>query len=472
MTLNPTEFGILSATQGYESAKALFSEQATVAAYLRFEAALARAEARADVIPPEAVGPIEAACRVECIDIERLRHDAGVVGYPIVPLVGQLAELAGDAGGWVHWGATTQDVMDTGLILQTREGLDLAIHRLDSLCAALVKLVERHRDTVMAGRSKIQHAAPITFGYKAAVWVSQLDRAAQRLHHLRREGLWLQFGGAVGTLAALDGAGLRVRALLADELKLGEPTITWHVARDSLGDLAYGFAQVNVALAKMGIDIELMMATETDEVREPFEPGRGTSSTMPQKRNPVLSEALVSAAKVARESVVFMLDAGTQDHERATSVGPLEMRAIAHSVMLAVGALDLAGTLVSGLEVNSARMRRNLDATRGQLMAEAAMMALAPGMGREKAHKLVHEACHKAAEIGLPLLKVLVRDGGLDETRLENAMRPESYLGVGPQMADAVLDAVNRRLDAAGSPRQDRATPDRLPKFLEAAEIL
>ncbi|WP_142846677.1 adenylosuccinate lyase family protein [Telmatospirillum sp. J64-1] len=444
MALDPMEFGILSATESYRQARAMFSEQTTVAAHLRFEAALARAEARAGVIPQDAAERIEAACRLDLIDLDLLRKEAGIVGYPIVPLVRQLARLSGEAGGWVHWGATTQDVMDSGLMLQARDGLDLVLERLESVCANLRDLVLRHRDTVMVGRSKIQHAAPITFGYKAAVWLSQIERSRDKLAHLRRHGLMLQFGGAVGTLAALGESGLKVRSLLAEELGLTEPPITWHVARDALSDLVYALAMVNGSLAKMGIDVALMMATETDEVREPFVPGRGTSSTMPQKRNPVLSEALISSAKASREGVSLMLDAMVQDHERASMIAHLELRAVAQGVMLAAGAADIAAMLTGGLEVNVEKMRTNFDVTKGLVMAEAAMMGLAREVGRDKAHELVHHACHEASRNNAPLpetlAKTLAECPGIPAASLRDVWQPESYLGVGRQMADRVLD--------------------------------
>lgn len=461
MSLSPLEFGLISTTPGYAAARALFDDDATVAAYLRFEAALARAEARAGVIPPEAAAKIAAACRTEVLDMDRLRREATVVGYPIVALVAQLSEAAGDAGGWVHWGATTQDVMDTGLMLQLRDAIGLALAGLDRVCGGLAALASAHRGTVMTGRSKLQHAAPITFGYKVAVWLSQLDRCRARLRRLRGEGLWLQFGGAVGTLSALGDAGLRVREGLAAELDLIETPITWHVARDGLCEIVHAFALVNGALAKLGCDVALLMATEVDEVREPYVPGRGTSSTMPQKRNPVLSESLIAAARLAREAVGFMLDAMVQDHERAAAVGPAEYRQVAQSACLAVGALDLAGSLVEGIEVDAAHMADNLDVTRGLLMAEAAMMALAPEIGRDRAHALVHRACHAAH--GRPLIEVLAAAPGIPAAALAEAMRPEGYLGVAREMTDAVAAPAHPGSDAPAA----TASPGRTPRANE-----
>jgi 3-carboxy-cis,cis-muconate cycloisomerase len=442
MALDPLDYGLLSATDGAAAMRRLFSERSMVGAHLRVEAALARAEARAGVIPPEAAGRIAEACRIEALDLDRLRREAGVVGYPVVPLVEQLAAAAGPAGGWVHWGATTQDVMDTALVLLARDAGDAALADLGALREALRALVLRHAATPMAGRSKLQHAAPITFGYKAAVWLSALDRQDARLRAAMRGLLVVQFGGAVGTLASLGRDGPAVRRLLAEELGLAEPAITWHVARDALADAVSALALLTACLAKIATDVSHMMATEVGEVREPYLPGRGSSSTMPQKRNPVLSEAVLAAAKGAREVAGLMLDAVVQDHERASHLAQLEQHCVARAFVLAGGALDCSLQVVRGLEVDEAAMRRNLDATRGLIMAEAAMMRLAPALGRDAAHRLVHEACRAAARTGVPLADALAAvpevAGVLTPAQIAAAMAPEAHLGVAEDMARAV----------------------------------
>lgn len=439
MASSSLKFGVLASTASFERARALFSDEGTVAKYLEFEAALARAQARAGVIPASAATAIAEICRTDLIDMERLQREAAGVGYPIVALVRQLSERAGAAGGFVHWGATTQDVMDSGLMLQARDGLETTTGWLDKLVPSLRSLARSHRATVMAGRSKLQHAAPITFGLKVIGWLSQVDRARERLRATARNSLKLQFGGAVGNLSALGERGLEIRALLAEELDLPEPDATWHTARDPICDLVYALTLTNVALAKIGLDVSLLMATEVNEVREPFAAGRGTSSTMPQKRNPVMSEALVAAARMARDNCALTLDSALQDHERTTSTAQLELHTVEQAIVLAASAAELAVGMVDGLEIDAERMRTNLDLTGGQVMAEAVMMRLARQVGRSEAHHLVQTSCLRLADEDLSLKDALSQTLEGSILQDEELWQPESYLGSNEAMISGRL---------------------------------
>jgi 3-carboxy-cis,cis-muconate cycloisomerase len=430
---------------GTAAMRDIFSDEAYLARCTEAEVALARAQGRLGVIPAAAAEAIAAGARSDRLDLDALARETEIVGYPILPLVHQLAPMCGEAGGYLHWGATTQDIMDLATVLQMRTGLDLIAHELDAVRQALVSLARRYRDTPMAGRSHLQQALPITFGYKAAVWLSGLDRHATRLQQLRPRALMAKFGGAAGTLASLGQAdeGLRVRAELARELDLVEPPITWHVARDGLAEAVQFLALLGGSLGKIAFDVMLMAATELGEVAEPFVKGRGGSSTMPQKRNPISSELILAASKMLRQHAGLMLDAMVQDFERATGPWHLEWTAVPESFVLAAGALGQARFMLEGLVVDAGRMARNLGMTNGLIVAEAVMMGLAAHIGRQRAHDVVYDACRAAIEGGGDILPILLDQpdiaGPLGPDRLAALCDPANYVGGAPLMVDQVL---------------------------------
>lgn len=437
--LGTTELGLLAATEAYRATHEIFGENGTVGAYLEVERALAWAEVRAGIITQEAGNAIVDACRIEALDLAALRAGAARVGYPIVSLVEQLAAAAGEAGRWVHFGATTQDVMDTALVLQVRHAVPLVLSKLDQVCRGLHDLADKHRHTVMAGRSKQQHALPVTFGYKVAVWLDQLDRQRRALQIASEQVNVVQFGGGVGTLAALGETGLAVRAHLANELRLADPDITWHVSRDRFANLVHALAMVNACLGKTALDVIHMMSTEVGELREPFAAGRGTSSTMPQKRNPVLCEAILEAARAAREGPSRMMEVMLQSHERAIGSAYIERRAVANGLMLAAGASELAHELFKGIEVNSAKMNANLGITNGLMMAESAMMLVAKKFGRHCGHQKLYRACVQVDSSGQTLKEVLLQHEDIDGPDLDIALDPALYLGATDDMINCVL---------------------------------
>jgi 3-carboxy-cis,cis-muconate cycloisomerase len=428
---------------GTAEMRAVFSDDSTLKAYVRAEIALAVAQGRTGVIPADAAKAIEAKAGAVVLDRAALKHDAENVGYPILGLVKQLSATLGEAGRYVHWGATTQDIMDTGVVLQVREALELVERDLAAVAKALSSLATRYRDTPMAGRTHLQQALPVTFGYKVAVWLSMIDRHIERLHQLRPRVLVAQFGGAAGTLASLGDKGLEVRRAYARELGLAEPDITWHVARDGLVEAVQLLGLITGSLGKIGFDVMLMMATELGEVFEPFAEHRGASSTMPQKRNPISSEILVANAKAVRQHAGLMLDAMVQDFERATGPWHVEWIALPESFILAAGALAQAKFMLEGLVVDAERMRTNLAATGGLIVAEAVMMGLAPQMGRQVAHDLVYDACRVALKERRTLFEILdalpaVR-AALDSAALKRLCDPTNYLGASAAMTDRVL---------------------------------
>jgi len=426
--------------------RAVFADQTLVAHYIKVEVALARAQARCSVIPldaAQAIARCDTPAILDALDFNRLREDTNIVGYPILPLVQQLAEQCGDAGRYLHWGATTQDIMDTATVLQVRDALALVEADIAALRTTLRALAERHRDTPMPGRTHLQHALPITFGYKAAIWLAMFDRHAERLTQLRARVLVGQLGGAAGTLASLGEGGLAVQAAFMQELDLGVPATTWHVARDGLAEVVNFLALLTSSLGKIACDVMLLSATEFGEVSEPFVLGRGASSTMPQKRNAISSELMLAAAKAVRQHAALMLDAAVQDLERATGPWHAEWIALPESFVLTAGALYQARTLLDGLVVNPARMASNLALTGGLIVAEAVMMALAPHTGRQQAHDIVYGACRSVYETGGTLAEALARlpevTTHFDPAALASLCDPRNYLGCSSQMVDRAV---------------------------------
>jgi len=430
---------------GTPAMRTIFCDAAVVARYVEVEVALAAAEGRVGVIPTEAADAIKHRARADGIDLAKLKVETDLVGYPIVGLVHQLAKQCGDAGRYVHWGATTQDIMDTATVLQIREALAAVESDLAAIDAALAGLAAKHRQTVMAGRTHLQHALPVTFGYKAAVWLGMVRRHLQRLGELKPRVLVGQFAGAAGTLASLGDKGLAVHDALMDELGLGRPSAPWHVARDAFAETISFLGLVTGSLAKIATDVMLLMQTEVAEAFEPFVQGRGSSSTMPQKRNPISCEIIVAAARLVRQNVGLMLDAMAADHERATGPWQLEWVAIPEAFIAAGGALRQARFMLEGLIVDAGRMRRNLDLTGGLIVAEAAMMALAEHIGRQAAHDIVYGACRAALGKGSTLLAELEQlpevARHLDARRLAELTDPVNYLGSAPAMIDRALSA-------------------------------
>jgi 3-carboxy-cis,cis-muconate cycloisomerase len=422
----------------------VFSDEALVGRYLEAEAALARAQARVGVVPKDAAETIDLASRSLKIDYDKLRHETEIVGYPILPLVHQLSAAAGEAGRFVHWGATTQDIMDTGNVLQIRAALSIVERDLSELRNILADMARKYRDTPMAGRTHLQQALPVTFGYKAAVWLSSIDRHIERIEQARPRVLVGEFSGAAGTLASIGEGGLQMQKLFCEELGLNQPSITWHVARDGITEAVTLLGLITGTLGKIATDVMMMSATEFGELSEPFVPGRGASSTMPQKRNPISSELMLAAAKAVRQHVATMLDGMIHDFERATGPWHLEWMSLPESFLLTASSLANAKFMLAGLVVHDRRMRENLDLTHGLIVAEAVMMALAPKLGRQHAHEIVYDACRKAIEGGGQLADILAKMpeivdalGGVDAIR--HHCDPLNYLGLSGEMVDRVL---------------------------------
>jgi 3-carboxy-cis,cis-muconate cycloisomerase len=433
-------------------AAAIFNDAGRLQGMLDFEAALARAEAKVGVIPADAAGPIAAKCRTELLDMPTLARAIASAGVPAIPMVKQLTALVArddaQAARYVHWGATSQDAMDTGLVLQLRRFLALLDADLGRLERALVRLAEEHRWTPLAGRTWLQQGPPVTFGLKVAGWLDAIGRHRVRLEQVRARALVLQFGGAVGTLAALGDRGLAVAEALAADLDLPLPNIPWHGTRDRVAGAAAVLGLLIGTLGKMGRDLSLLMQTEVGEAFEPAGEGRGGSSTMAHKRNPVGAAVQLAAAARSPGLVATMLTAMSAEHERGLGGWHAEWTALPELCLLAAGALRQTADTMEGLEVDAARMRSNLEATHGLIFAEAVTMALAEKVGKLQAHDLVEHASRRAAKEKRHLRDVLAADVAvtphLSGPDLDRLFEPKSYLGATSDFIDRVLKARDR----------------------------
>ena len=427
-----------------EAMREVWSDENRTQKYLDIEAALARVQARIGLIPQEAADEIVSHCRLDQIDMAKLRAQTERIGYPILGVVSQLNALCRDKlGEYCHWGATTQDITDTATVLQIREALALVEGELTAIARALAKLAKEHRLTPVIGRSNLQQAIPVTFGYKMAGLLSAVQRHQQRLAQLKERVLVGEFAGAAGTLASLQTGAMETQAGLCTELGLQQPVIAWHTIRDNIAEVGCFLGLVGGTLGKLSMDVKLMMQTEVGEVFEPFHHGRGSSSTMPQKRNPIASAYIHGAISVVRQHAAALMDAMVADHERSTGPWQIEWIVLPEAFCLMSGALKQARAMLEGLEVDAAAMLRNIELTQGQVMSEAVMMGLGPFMGREVAHDLVYDLCRAALKQQRPLLEVLCENaeitGHVDRAALARMCDPANYLGQSGVMVDRVL---------------------------------
>lgn len=451
MPVNPADGPILGTLYGSDPMRAVFDEQTYFQRMLDVEAALARVQARLGIIPADAADAIVAAAKVENLSTVDLAASARNVGYPVVGLVAGLSKAAGAAGAWSHWGATTQDIMDTATVLQMREGLNLIEAELRAILTALMTQANRHRDTVMAGRTHLQQALPTTFGLKCAIWAMPFIAHLERLAQLRTRVQIVEFSGAAGTLASLGDQGIPVMQALAAELGLHVPPAPWHVCRDGLAEAVNFLGLVGGTLAKIATDIVLLAQTEVGEAAEPYVAGRGQSSTMPQKRNPIASEYILAATRMVHALVPAMLGAMAQDHERGTGPWQTEALVLPQAFVLTHGALLHTRAIAEGMVVDPARMRANLDITHGLIVSEAVMMGLAPVLGRGEAHHVVKRACDRALADGISLADALQCDPAvasrLDRAAIEMLIDPANYLGSAHAFIDRVAAASERYHD-------------------------
>jgi len=431
--------------------RAVCDDVAYLQAMLDFEAALARAEAAVGIIPAAATPPIDEACRASAFDLAGLAEAATRSGNLAIPLVKTLtaavAKVDPEAARFVHWGATSQDAIDTATMLVLRKGIEVLLGDLDRAIAGFATLAQAHRNTVMVARTWLQHALPMPFGLKLAEYAAALGRSRTRLKRLAREGLALQFGGAAGTLAALGDKGLAVAERLAFELKLPLPDAPWHTHRDRIAEATSVLAILAGSCGKIARDVSLLMQTDVGEAFEPAGAGRGGSSTMPHKRNPVAAATALGAATMAPNLAATIFAAQVQEHERSAGPWHAEWPTLPTLLLVTSGALAATVDLAEGLEVDAARMRQNLDATGGLIMAEAVAMALAEKLGKSEAHHVVEAASKTAVAQKKHLRDVLAADSSvtaqLGADQLEKLFEPMAYQGASQTLIDRLLASLD-----------------------------
>ena len=432
--------------------RAVCDDATTLQHMLDFEAGLARAEAATGVIPASAAEPIATACKADAFDLAALAEAATRSGNLAIPLVkaltARVAKSDAAAARYVHWGATSQDVIDTAAMLSLRAGADALLFDIDRAITGFAKLARQHRSTAMVARTWLQHALPMPFGLKLAEYAAALHRSKTRLTRIRGETLALQFGGAAGTLAALGDKGLAVAEQLAKELKLPLPDAPWHTHRDRVADAASVLAMLAGTCGKIARDVSLMMQTDVAEAFEPSGEGRGGSSTMPHKRNPVAAATALAAATMAPNLAATIFAAQVQDHERSAGPWHAEWPTLPTLLLVTSGALAAIVDIAEGLEVDVARMRANLDSTGGLIMAEAVTMALAEKIGKADAHHLIEAASKKAVAEKKHLRDILAGDstiaaqlGGLDG--LAKLFEPMAYQGASQALIDRLLASLD-----------------------------
>ena len=433
--------------------RAICDDGAYLQQMLDFEAALACAEAAVGVIPASAAGPIAKACQANAFDMTAIAEAAAKSGNLAIPLVRALTagvtKSDNDAARYVHWGATSQDVIDTATMLGLRAAIDALEVDLDRAIEGFARSAVRHRNTPVVARTWLQHALPMPFGLKLAEYAAALHRSRTRLKALRSEALALQFGGAAGTLAALGDKGLLVAERLARELKLPLPDAPWHTHRDRIAEVASVFAILAGTCGKIARDVSLMMQTDVAEAFEPSGEGRGGSSTMPHKRNPVAAAIALAAATIAPSLAATIFAAQVQEHERSAGAWHAEWPTLPTLMLVTSGALVSIVDIAEGLEVDSARMRANLDATGGLIMAEAVTMALAEKIGKNNAHHLIEAASKRAVNEKKDLRSVLSADleitAHLGEEKITNLFEPMAYQGSSQALIDRLLISLDRK---------------------------
>lgn len=418
-----------------EEMREIFNDESRVQAWLDVEAALARAQKKLNIISKEASEEINSKAKIENIDFGKMREAYEITGHPIVPLVNLLKQAcSGNYGEYVHWGATTQDIMDTGSILQIRRGIEVIEKRLKELEKICTKLAKKYKDSIQAGRTHGQHAVPITFGYKVAVWVREIRRHIERLGQCKSRLYIVEFSGAAGTLATINiEQGFLLQKYIADELDLMTPSISWHSSRDNLIEMINVLSLISGTIAKIANEIVTLNRTEIGEVEQNQE-GRIGSSTMPQKRNPMQFEHIVVLYRFIKGNANIMQELAIGEHERDWRTWGAEMKIIEESFLIFDCLLASANYEMKKLKINTKRMKQNLGMTNGLIMTERVMMFLAEKIGRQTAHDILHEAARKAFEKGLALKEVLKSDNKimkiLSEDEIDSLLETDTYTGL------------------------------------------
>ena len=432
---------------GTPEMREIFSDDARLQGWIDTEIALAKAQVQLGIIPKGVDLVLQKAAKISNLDKVAMKEHFDKVGFPILPFVKQLNKACDpETARWVHYGATTQDILDTGMVLQMKQGIKIIETELQAIITATASLTKKHAKTVMAGRTFQQLAAPVTFGYKSGVWLDEMLRHRERIQELKKRLFVGQCSGAVGTFATLGDRGVEVQKLMMKELDLQVPAISWHTARDSWSELVNTFALMSATFAKIANEVAILMRSEIGELSEPFEIGRGASTTLPQKRNPISCEPIIAIAPRMRELASSQLSAMIQEHERGVGQMNIEWMVIPESFIYMSGSLKHTRFILENLWVGEEQMRKNLDLGGGLLMSESVMMGLAPKVGKSKAHHLVYNAASIAFENKQTLKEALLADKEitevLTENEIDNLINPISYTGCVEEMIEQVLNKI------------------------------
>jgi 3-carboxy-cis,cis-muconate cycloisomerase len=433
--------------------KEVFSDVAMVRSWIDAEVALARSQSEVGVIPANAGDDIAAAADAADFDLDAVGAEVMRTAHPLVPVIRVLSTLAGASGAHVHLGATTQDITDTGLVIQVRQAYGLIEEMLRDLIQELAELSVEYRDVPMVGRTHAQHALPITLGLKFSVLLAECERHLERLQDARHRVLVGQLGGAVGTMAALGPDALEIQDRMMGHLNLETPVGPWHTARDGLAEIVCVLSMISATCGKIANEIRVLQRTEVAELEEPFSEGKVGSSTMPHKRNPMFAEFILSNAILARDKPAAMFAAMLQEHERDMSMWGVEWTVVPESFELCAGLLERSLFLLRGLIVHKDNLRRNLHQLGDLMLSEVAMMALARDLGKSEAHEVVYRASMRAWDTGTSLIELLleddeVRNSHVDAAELEALMVPEKYVGVSADLVDRAVARTTARIDA------------------------
>ncbi len=431
---------------GTEEMRKIFEDRSLLQKWLDVEAALARAEASVGVIPKPAAEEISRKASADLLDADAIKRGIDETSHPIVPFLRAYQTVCeGDAGEYIHWGATTQDIIDTGMVLQLRAAYDVIERDLAETIRILCGMARKYRDTLMAGRTHGVHALPITFGFKVAVWLAELQRTRERLRDAHGRILVLSLAGAVGTLNSFGKDALKIQRLVAEDLGLANPPISWHAARDGTAEWTALLGLLAGTMGKIANEIMNLMKTEVDELEEPFHRGKVGSSTMPHKRNPMICEAVISISRIVRSHVPLAMEVMMSEHERDMSAWQSEWEFVPEGCILTGAILHQMNFVLGNLIVKPDQMRRNLDALGGLILSEAVMLRLGESVGRQTAHDFVYEISMEAFEKEIPFRELLEKDENvssrLSAGEIEELLDPSNYVDHCGALVDGVIAA-------------------------------
>ncbi|WP_107942175.1 adenylosuccinate lyase [Metasolibacillus fluoroglycofenilyticus] len=430
---------------GTEEMRAIFSDTAMIEKWILFESALAKVEGKLGIIPKEAAEEIQQQGKLESFDLGEICRGIVFTSHPLVPFIRQYEELCSkDYGEYIHFGATTQDVIDTAFILQLKDAYEIIRKQTSDIIEVLSVATKKYENTIMAGRTHGQHALPITFGYKLACWLAEMKRNYKRLCEIQERVFIGQFSGASGTLASLGHMAMKVRQEVIEELGLHVPVITWHTSRDNIAELANVYALIAGTVGKIANEIINLQRTEIAEVEEGFEEGKIGSSTMPHKRNPMVCEYTVGLSRLIRMQIPLLYDSLVQEHERDMGLWLVELEVMPEiSIYLNKMLSDMTGVL-QNMRVYENRMRENIDITQGLILSEKVMFELSSAIGKQTAHEVVYAASMRSYERGTSLRNEIAADENVNkfisEEILDEILDPGRYLGLCKEFINNVLE--------------------------------